>query len=104
MGLRLGYAHLTQDNRDGWIRRRTDMISPIQSVQVTKSGSITLRLENDLELRGQLHDNTIEGQMFGATPRFSDFGWSGDGRPRSSNLCIRSGLIRFFRTGIRRAH
>src|SRR5712692_9085118 len=62
---RWGYAHLTPDNRDAWIRRRTgDLISSIRRIRFTDEQSLILELDGDGEIRARHVGGTIVGNLY----------------------------------------
>ncbi len=62
---RWGYAHLTPDTRDAWIRRRTgDLISSVRRIRFTDEQSLILELDDDREIRARQVGETIVGKLY----------------------------------------
>src|SRR5712692_6525450 len=62
---RWGYVHLTPDNRDAWIRRRTgDVISSVRSIRFTDEHSLILELDDNREIRARQVGDTIVGTLY----------------------------------------
>ncbi len=62
---RWGYAHLTPDNRDAGIRRRTgDVIASVRRIRFTGEQSLTLDLDDDREIRARQVGETIVGKLY----------------------------------------